>query len=144
MIPQLLTDLSNRMGLALVIGEQTSGIDFEVDGKYRIALDANPDAASLVLDCALSGQRISEGEALNLLRYNLAGIRRDGILLACDSKDGTLHLVKRLDLTPASDAEGVAKALESLLDAADRWSTRLENESDGLSSGLISEMSRFA
>jgi hypothetical protein len=31
----LLADLSRRMGLGLAVGEQTTGIDFEVDGRSR-------------------------------------------------------------------------------------------------------------
>lgn len=144
MIPQLLTDLSNRMSLGLAVGEQTTGIDFEVDGKYAISLEADSESGALVIDCVVCGVTISDGEALNLLRYNLAAVRSDGIFLACNSKDCTLHLVKRLDLTPLFDAEVVAKALELVLYAADRWSSRLENESVDPSGALISEMSRFA
>ena len=144
MISQLLTELSRRMGLGSAFAEHTTGIDFEVDGRYAISLEADSDSGSLVIDCAVRGVTISDGEALNLLRYNLAAVRRDGIFVACNSKDGTLHLVKRLDLTPLFDAEVAAKALESVLDAADRWSSRLENESVDPSGALISEMSRFA
>jgi hypothetical protein len=35
MISQLLTDLSLRMGHGLAVGEQTTGIEFEVVGRSR-------------------------------------------------------------------------------------------------------------
>jgi hypothetical protein len=143
LISQLLADLSRRMGLGLAVGEQTTGIDFEVDGRYAITM-ASDSHASLVLDCALRGVAIVEGEALNLLRYNLAAVRRDGIFVACGSGDGTLHLVKRLDLHPDCDGDLIVKELEALLDAADRWTARFEKEGAGASGGLIPEMSRFA
>lgn len=143
MIPQLLADLSRRMGLGLAVGEQTTGIDFEVDGRYAITL-ASDSHATLVLDCALRGVAIAEAEALNLLRYNLAAVRKDGIFVACGSGDATIHLVKRLDLHPDCDGDLIVKELEALLDAADRWTAHSEKEGAGASGGLIQEMSRFA
>ena len=143
MIPLLLADLSRRMGLGLAVGEQTTGIDFEVDGRYAITM-ASDSHATLVFDCALRGFAITEGDALNLLRYNMAAARRDGIFAASGSGDGTLHLVKRLNLHPDCDGELIVKELEALLDAADRWTARFEKDGAGASGGLISEMSRFA